>query len=143
MELTTKICTKCGKEKVLGEFYREPSHKNGLQPWCKICMNRATKKRYNTPEGKKIVWERDLKNLYGITFDEYNAIFEKQNGGCKICGKKLLNGRQLDTDHDHKTGEVRGLLCSKCNRGLGCFEDNPNLLEAGAMYLKGGADSVR
>ena len=65
----------------------------------------------------------NLKQKYGLTLDDYNNLFEKQEGRCAICGKHQVEiARHLDIDHDHNTGSIRGLLCPKCNAGLGYFE---------------------
>lgn len=77
-----------------------------------------------------------LKRIYGITIKEYYKMLEDQGGGCAVCGKTPgENGRRLAVDHDHETGEVRGLLCSSCNTGLGNFKDDPQLLESAMYYL--------
>lgn len=90
-----------------------------------------------------------MKWKYGLTEDAYNALRRKQNGRCAICqksekeakrpGRSRLNGKAtvgLVVDHDHSTGAVRGLLCNRCNRATGAFEDNPDLLIAAAKYLR-------
>lgn len=75
-----------------------------------------------------------IKN-YGINLYEYQELLKKQEGKCAIC-KKQVSAKRLSVDHCHKTCIVRGLLCSKCNVGLGSFEDKiVNLLNA-AEYLK-------
>jgi len=75
---------------------------------------------------------------YGITIQEYDSLYAKQNEGCAICQSPTgSNGKRLAVDHDHQTGEVRGLLCDDCNTGLGKFKDNPNLLATAINYLKG------
>jgi len=80
-----------------------------------------------------------LRIRYGITLADYDEMLENQGGGCAICGKTPAEeGRHLSVDHDHETGEVRGLLCVDCNRGLGCFRDNSNLCRFAAQYLNGG-----
>jgi hypothetical protein len=64
-----------------------------------------------------------LKNVYGITLDDYNKMFEKQKGKCAICSKhqnELI--RKLSVDHCHRTNKVRGLLCKNCNVALGYYE---------------------
>jgi len=72
--------------------------------------------------------------MYGIDVSDYDRMLEEQGGGCYICGKKPA-GRALDIDHDHKTGKVRGLLCSNHNRALGLLNDNPDLLLKSVEYL--------
>lgn len=77
---------------------------------------------------------------YGITADDYAALHAAQGGRCLICGdvetvERKGRTRQLCVDHDHATGAVRGLLCSRCNAGLGLFLDDPERLIAAAGYL--------
>lgn len=71
---------------------------------------------------------------YGLTVEEVDAM---RAGGCDICGQANGEGRwgNLHVDHDHKTGRVRGALCSECNYGLGKFKDDPVLLRKAAAYL--------
>lgn len=77
-----------------------------------------------------------LKLLYGITLEEYNELFEKQNGRCAICGNhRSESKRNFDVDHNHKTGKVRGLLCRRCNSGLGLFGENTDIFEKAIDYL--------
>lgn len=73
---------------------------------------------------------------YGITTEQYEQMLTDQNGVCKIC-KGPDNGpwNCFAVDHCHKTGRVRGLLCAKCNKGLGQFNDDPALLKSAAEYL--------
>lgn len=89
--------------------------------------------------------EHSLRHRYGIGGSEYAAILEAQCGGCAICkGPQTShkNGRgakrRLSVDHDHVTGEVRGLLCHHCNSLLGYAKDRPGTLAAALRYLKGG-----
>lgn len=86
-----------------------------------------------------------IKSTYGITLIEYEAMLEAQGGVCAICGEKETRKNRytgicrLHIDHDHKTGEVRGLLCSSCNFALGGFRDDPEILIKAMKYLiKGG-----
>ena len=64
-------------------------------------------------------------------------MFKEQNGVCAICGSPEVSDRNsnLCVDHDHETGKIRGLLCNKCNRGLGYFLDNPKILKNALKYL--------
>jgi len=71
---------------------------------------------------------------YGISVEDYDRMFAEQNGACYICGK-APEGRALDIDHCHKSGKVRGLLCSNHNRALGLLGDDPDLLLKSIEYL--------
>jgi hypothetical protein len=74
---------------------------------------------------------------YGITPNTYNKLFNEQEGCCAICGVHQSElPYTMCIDHDHITGEVRGLLCFRCNTGLGNFEDKAELLERATNYLK-------
>ena len=67
---------------------------------------------------------RKLRTKYGITTEDYDALFANQAGACAVCQQPSPEGRALHVDHDHESGKVRGLLCAQCNMGLGCFKDN-------------------
>ena len=84
-----------------------------------------------------------LKRSYGITIQEYEVLFQKQNGKCAICNlpetkinKKDKQFKKLAVDHCHKTGKIRGLLCFACNGSLGKFKDSIELLQNAIEYLK-------
>jgi len=88
----------------------------------------------------------NLRTNYGITKPEKDAIVLKQNNKCPICDNQLeesklttkanSNKREGVVDHCHSTGKVRGVLCSKCNRGLGLFEDNLDNLQRAIEYIR-------
>ena len=74
---------------------------------------------------------------YGLTIEEYNQMFQAQGGACAICRRTQFTlCRSLAVDHCHKTGRVRGLLCTGCNLALGGFEDCPIRLDQAAFYLR-------
>lgn len=74
---------------------------------------------------------------YGITLEQYNQMFEAQNGVCAICGQpEILFNKSLAVDHDHKTGKIRALLCGNCNHALGKFKDSQEILQSAINYLK-------
>ena len=132
----SKVCTKCGQLKSIRDFYKHPETKDGLDPRCKNCHRKEcaeSRRVYDkTKKGKRSKFKAHLKYKYNITVDEYDSMFEEQNGVCKVCGLPEIN-RRLAVDHDHKTNKVRGLLCSSCNVQLGWFERNIiNVLD----YLK-------
>lgn len=78
--------------------------------------------------------ERRLKEL-GFTREQYTALVEAQGGKCAICAKPLGRG-EFCLDHSHSTGVVRGILCRRCNLGVGQFSDDPILLRTAAAYLE-------
>ena len=101
-------------------------------------MARLYRKRY--PEKFK---GYRLKKDYGITLDKYNKMAAKQNNKCALCNlpEKALDSRtkqikNLAVDHDHITSKVRGLLCWRCNTGIGKLKDSPRLLVKAANYIK-------
>lgn len=92
-----------------------------------------------------LVVHRELKKQgigrkYGVTPERYIFMFKQQGGRCKICGARPKKSRRLAIDHCHETNKIRGLLCSPCNTALGLFQDNPELVNTAASYLKGFLD---
>ncbi len=143
-----KACTKCKIVKSLTKFNDDRRHKDGKQSQCKTCVLTGMKERnrinpiykkggYHRKENKKLNNAR-LKYRYGITAKEYKEIFEAQKGVCAICGKSQNPKHRwlLGVDHDHKTNQVRGLLCHKCNVILGLCNENPNILTNAISYLR-------
>jgi hypothetical protein len=74
-----------------------------------------------------------LRHRYGTTLEWYRQRLDEQGGVCAIC--KGVSLKRLGVDHNHQTGEVRGLLCVKCNAGIGNFNENPSLMYAAVQYL--------
>jgi len=120
--MTTKKCSKCGEVKPLSEFHRHKRYKDGVYFSCKSCRKPSKKAAH-------------LKSRFGITINQYEMMLERQHYGCKICGQQCTTGRSLAVDHCHQTGRIRGLLCSKCNQGLGMFNDDVNRMNLAAQYL--------
>lgn len=97
-----------------------------------LCKSRE-KKRYSEDRNTKRL-SYNLKTLYGITVDEFTKLRVTQNNSCAICKKQQK--RRLSVDHNHKTGQIRGLLCGSCNFGIGIFKEDLNLLNKAITYLK-------
>lgn len=83
-----------------------------------------------------------LNNRYSLSLAQYDEMYARQNGNCAIChckpspgGRKNVNS-ELFVDHDHETGDIRGLLCYHCNTVIGMAKDNPYVLENAATYLR-------
>ena len=134
-----KTCAKCGITKPFDFFYKEKRNKtDGRQGACIECkiLNSANYYKKNTDQIKNKVRNYNYIKDYGITIADYDKLFAKQNGFCAICGSdKGWRNYRLAVDHNHETGEVRGLLCDNCNTGLGMFKDNPSLLAKAINYL--------
>lgn len=130
-----KLCRKCKTEKPKSDFGFNKHKRDKLNVWCKSCCNKQGRNR--TPDYRL---NQSYKIQYGITLEDYNKMLEDQNNKCKICGSSksgTIQHNRLVVDHDHKTGKVRGLLCDKCNRGLGYLGDSIENLEKAVEYLKG------
>jgi hypothetical protein len=77
-----------------------------------------------------------LRKRYGISLDDYNAMYAAQRGVCAICGREPNGHGALHVDHDHASGVVRGLLCFSCNYAIGAFQDSPEIARRAASYLE-------
>lgn len=104
--------------------------------WCKKCKEACDlAKRRERPEHEAARRRKThLARTYGLTLEEYDIM---SRDGCNICGVKTeSDGRRLAVDHCHDTGEVRGVLCRRCNKTLGQFEDSVLLLHNAITYLQ-------
>jgi hypothetical protein len=119
----TKTCIKCGLSRAVNEF---ESGRNA----CKEC-----RKEYHRSKQIHRRWKYETK--YGITLEDYDEMLHQQNGCCAICGSNDAGGpgKRFVVDHNHTTGEVRGLLCNNCNRALGYFMDSPRSISKALDYL--------
>jgi len=99
----------------------------------KSAADKAKQWRKNNPDKEK---NNYLRTRYGITLEDFNTMHEKQKGCCAICGKSSDENKQgLSVDHNHKTGKVRGLLCSHCNFVIGYANDSIERLHQIINYL--------
>lgn len=126
-------CKRCGKPV-------PPEHlANGGAYLCTKCRNAATKAwaLAHPEEMERHKRASYLRRKWGLTIEEAEALVRAQDGKCAICGETTPDSRgfRLHVDHKHGTNIVRGVLCIRCNNGLGCFRDRPDLLVAAAAYL--------
>ena len=160
-----KRCTKCDMVKPLTDFYRASGTRDGHRSDCKPCNLAAQRRRYEAdpdaakarvkrwqqenserlnayrrdrrtePEVKRADRAGHLKRKYGITIEQYETLLAEQGGGCAICGRKPRPDISLHVDHDHRTGQLRGILCFRCNNALGDFDDDAGLLQQALGYV--------
>lgn len=122
------ICAKCKLIKSIDKFYAHSLKQKSC--WCIECFRRHSRMS-------------DLKLKFGITPEQYNELLESQNYCCAICNEKenVIHARtkeviKLAVDHCHKTKKIRGLLCNRCNFGIGYFKDSIELLRNAIKYLE-------
>ena len=127
-----KQCSNCKAVKSREDFGNCRSSSDGKQSQCRVCQH--GRRRHVTPEQHRA---NNLRKLYGITLADYTRMLDDQDRGCAICGS-VTPGRKekhFHVDHDHVTGRVRGLLCERCNVGIGYF-GSPDHLDKAADYLR-------
>lgn len=123
-------CNNCNDIKELKDFYKRNDQEDGHSVQCSECLRKSKRQeRY-----------KNYFNIDGSSFthEDLLRVFENQFCKCDICNRSLdLNKRDKSwcVDHDHKTMIVRGILCSKCNRGIGLFDESTNSLNNAIQYL--------
>ena len=139
---STKTCPDCMQTKSKTEFGRHPSYRDGLRNQCRDCRREYERRRSRSPENIEATRESRRRSVmkwrYGTTQDEVEKMVAAQNNRCLICNTEGEGQgmQRLCIDHDHNTGKIRGMLCRKCNAGLGYFRDNPTLIRTAASYLE-------
>jgi Recombination endonuclease VII len=139
-----KLCRNEFKPGSSGDLYCMPCKEdpNGLvairreRHRISASVQRNTKREHY----RKIKRQWDLSTRFGISNEIYDEMLKSQNGLCAICFTDHPSNKKnvvcFFVDHDHATGKVRGLLCEKCNRGLGLFRDNQGFLARAIDYLE-------
>jgi len=153
-----KTCSQCSEEQQLDQFYKDKKSADGLRASCKTCVaaqKRIYFEKHRTRELNKLkkwkqqnpqkVKEGNLRNLYGITAEQYSEMLLAQNNCCAICkchksknvtDKRNDKVRNLAVDHDHKSKKIRGLLCYRCNIAVGMLVDSAERASNLVEYLK-------
>lgn len=153
-----KKCTSCEEYKELSEYHNRLASKDGKDYRCKSCVAKAQKKYFEENEEakeRKIAWNRkryaelddeakkkvaermrqtQMYRRYGITTEQFEEMNAKQEGKCDICG--AVETGALCIDHCHTSGNIRGLLCGKCNKALGLLGDTEEAVEKALLYLR-------
>lgn len=151
----SKVCRDCKVEKKINGFAKNKLNKDGRNNFCKSCRNAYARRYreqnqelikqrqtdyYQQNKEKVIAKTRDyaLRQKYGIGVEGYEILLASQGGKCAICDAESgCSGKNnLYVDHRHKTGNVRGLLCQKCNSAIGLMDDDPTLLRKATKYLE-------
>jgi hypothetical protein len=98
--------------------------------------NREYEKRYRkSPEIKLALRNSNLKQKFGIDLEQFEQMKIAQGNACAICRQEPQNERELVVDHDHSTGEIRGLLCYGCNSAIGHLKEDPELFLKAYEYM--------
>ena len=124
-----KRCYMCQQWLPLGQYYKDKTKWDDLCCGCCSCMGEYRETHKNEKR------ELHLKHDFGLSLEDYSRVFTSQGGVCAICGSSP-NGMALAVDHNHETGEVRGLLCSNCNVAIGLMKDDPGLLQKAIDYVR-------
>jgi len=146
--IITKICPKCQIEKPISEFNKSNGHKDGLGSYCKDCIKlyqqenklhiAEYQKQYRIKNGESLrqyAREHHAMYRYGISKKQLDKLVDICGSSCQICGASLSVSNPPHVDHNHDTGEVRGILCRCCNSGLGLFQDSTMFLKKAIEYL--------
>lgn len=139
----TKVCTKCNEEKELSLFRsRGGSQSHLFKSCCNTCLYEDHRKWVdNNPDRVDEYRNKDSWTLakrcarYGITPEQFVDKYERQEKCCAICHSEMKISESA-IDHNHTTGEFRGILCKQCNRALGMFKDSPVVLKNALEYLE-------
>lgn len=142
-----KQCSKCKqylewdcfrRRKQDGKLYLHSSCKKCNKiSWDKWVENNKEHYQKIKKQGQNLLHHEHKKyERRGITKEQYETIFEIQEGKCAICGNPSKDNQALAMDHNHETNEFRGLLCKECNRALGLFGDNIKVLQNAVTYLQ-------
>ena len=122
-KITSRYCSCCGTLQTIDNFGKDCTSKYGYSSFCKICK-RLKALNFN-------------KYKYKINYDIYNKMLIKQGNKCSICNLSFSDKKiKPHIDHNHTTGKVRGILCSKCNIGIGQLKENINILYNAIKYLE-------
>jgi len=137
--METNTCGKCRKDLPVTEFNKDRARKTGYAWQCKTCRKEYDQGYHaeNREKHLEAMRRTAYARRYKMTVEEYDNLFAKQGNCCAVCGTSQgYASKRLAVDHNHDTGEVRGILCDRCNLVLGKVKDSPELLRDLALYLE-------
>lgn len=123
-----RVCIDCGHRKPLIQFNKDKTKRFGRRYYCKDCQSERGKLYVVPVHTSEFKRARYVMQTHGITLQEYDMMMSRS---CEICGEESSH-----LDHDHVTGKLRGVLCHKCNVGIGHFNDDPARLHVAAVYIE-------
>ena len=120
----------------LGAVRHIVSDVRGRMGICSSCGPVSVRFRTDTKKWRCQTSERynDRKRKYGLNKEDYDLLFESQNGQCAVCANPIDHSSPVD--HDHATGKIRGILCNDCNTGIGLFKDSISIMASAIIYLE-------
>lgn len=131
-----RFCPACKVYRSL-TFFWKGGNRDGYCHYCKDCWKSIRRKYYSrNKEYAFLNYRKNLFKKYGISNEEFEKMSDQQNGKCSICLQPNANGKKLSVDHCHKLGKVRGLICNRCNLGIGNFRDSIGILKKAIEYLE-------
>lgn len=156
--VTAKVCARCEELKPLAAFgtkiTKPYSPVQFIKSYCTPCVTAVSREwhvanharkvakvdawKANNPEKVTVTRQKRMLRNYGLTLEMYELLLLDQGGVCGICATSTPGGygNRFHVDHDHATGKIRGLLCTRCNVGLGNFRHTQKFLLRAARYLK-------
>lgn len=132
----SKRCSTCKEAKYLKDFSKHRGQPDGHHPQCKECRSKYKPSPEMREKNNKRLREWNRLKTTGFTQKDFEQTLANQNGKCAICGTDDPGKTNWHADHNHKTNEKRGILCHKCNTGLGLLQDDVDVLCAAINYLK-------
>lgn len=131
-----KQCSTCKEYKYFKDFSKHKGQSDGHHPQCKECRSKYKPSPEVAERNKLRLRKWNRFKITGFTQEDYDNKLIEQDGKCAICGTDNPGKMDFCADHCHDTGQKRGLLCRKCNSGLGQFNDDPELIAKAIEYLE-------
>jgi len=134
-----KQCSRCKEKKDLSLFSKDTARKDGHNHRCKAChsdVGKEWKQRADPQKLKENQYKAHIKHKYGVSIEWVEERLAAHDYKCKVCETEMkLHTNTVAIDHCHETGEVRDVVCKKCNLAMGQFRDDPKLIEKAIDYL--------